>query len=325
MTRFQRLCLATAVATYVMVVIGGTVRVTNSGLSCPDWPKCNGSYLPSANGHVLVEYGHRLFATLVSVLVIACAVWAWRSLRRDRTVLIVATAAVLLLIVQIGLGGATVTQKLSAPIVTAHLGTAMLLFAATVLLALTSLQRTRPFVQAEAPGWRGGRLFRNAAFVGAAGMYVLLLSGAYTASSGAGTACSTWPLCNGQVIPHGSRYVEIHFVHRLVVVAVALALAILVVGAHRWLRSNPAIRRAVRDSLGLFVVQIFLGALNVWTTLATPVRVLHLATGAALWAALVAIGWMGRQAATVEPQSVALPERPRGAAVAASRSREVVG
>ncbi len=325
MTRFQRLCLATAVATYSMVVIGGTVRVTNSGLSCPDWPKCNGSYLPSANGHVLVEYGHRLFATLVSLLVVACAVWAWRSFRRDRGVLALANAAVLLLIVQIGLGGATVTQKLSAPIVTAHLGTAMLLFATTVLLALTSLHRTHSFVRAEAPGRHGGRLFRNAAFVGAAGMYVLLLSGAYTASSGAGTACSTWPLCNGQVFPHGSRYVEIHFFHRLVVVAVTLALAILVIGAYRWLRRNPTIRRAVRDTLGLFVVQILLGALNVWTTLATPVRVLHLATAAALWAALVAIGWMGRQAAVAESQPVAAPERRRGAAVAASRSQEVAG
>jgi heme A synthase len=322
-TRFQRLCLATAVATYVMVVIGGTVRVTNSGLSCPDWPKCNGSYFPSADGHVLVEYGHRLFATLVSVLVVACAVWAWRSYRRDRGVLVLANAAVLLLIAQIGLGGATVTQKLSAPIVSAHLGTAMLLFATTVLLALTSLQRTRPFVQAEAPGWRGGRLFRNAAYVGAAGMYVLLLSGAYTASSGAGTACSTWPLCNGQLIPHGSRYVEINFFHRLVVVAVTVALAILVIGAYRWLRSNPAIRRAVRDTLGLFIVQIFLGALNVWTMLATPVRVLHLATGAALWAALVAISWMGQKAAAAEPQPVAVSDRRRAAVP--SRSQEVAG
>ncbi|HEY8836435.1 MAG TPA: COX15/CtaA family protein, partial [Dehalococcoidia bacterium] len=47
MTTFQRLALATTVATYILVVIGGTVRVTGSGLACPDWPTCNGSVIPS--------------------------------------------------------------------------------------------------------------------------------------------------------------------------------------------------------------------------------------------------------------------------------------
>jgi heme A synthase len=323
-TRFQRLSLATAVATYVMVVIGGTVRITNSGLSCVDWPRCNGKLIPSANGHVLIEYSHRLFAMLVSVLVVACAVWAWRSFRRDRGILTLSTAAVVVLLVQIALGGATVTQKLSAPIVTMHLGTAMILLATTVLLALLSLQRTRAIVRREPEGTGSPRLFRNAAFAGAAGMYVLLLSGAYTASSGAGTACSTWPLCNGQVIPHGSRYVEIHFFHRLVVVAVTVALAILVIGAYRWLRGNPMVQRAVRDALGLFVVQIMLGALNVWTTLATPVRVLHLATGAALWAALVAIGWMGHTVSQPEREP-AVPVTERTLAATVRRSQEAAG
>jgi heme A synthase len=124
-------------------------------------------------------------------------------------------------------------------------------------------------------------------------MYVLLLSGGYTASSGAGTSCSGWPLCNGQVIPGGTRFVHIHFFHRFVVLLVTIAFAVLVWAAMRWLRGNRTAQRMVRDSFGLFIVQIFIGALNVWTKLDTPIRVLHLATGAALWTALVLIAWTG--------------------------------
>ncbi len=329
MTRFQRLALATAVATYVLVVIGGTVRVTNSGLSCPDWPTCHGRLVPTADGHVLIEYFHRLFASLVSVLIVATALVAWLRHRRDRAIVTLVTAAIGVLLAQILLGGATVTQKLSPEIVTAHLGTAMLLLATVTLTAATALARGRPFAMPGSVPITRARAFRTAAIVAAAGMYVLLLSGGYTASSGAGTSCSGWPLCNGQLIPDGTRYVHIHFFHRFVVLLVTIAFAVLVWGAMRWLRGNRTAQRMVRDSLGLFVVQIFIGALNVWTKLDTPIRVLHLATGAALWTALVLIAWTGfalTRQTRAEPVE-ARKSDPVGGAVPArgGRSQEAAG
>ena len=329
MTRFQRLALATAVATYVLVVIGGTVRVTNSGLSCPDWPTCHGRLVPTADGHVLIEYFHRLFASLVSVLIVATALVAWLRHRRDRAIVTLVTAAIGVLLAQILLGGATVTQKLSPEIVTAHLGTAMLLLATVTLTAATALARGRPFARPGNVPIARARAFRTAAIVAAAGMYVLLLSGGYTASSGAGTSCSGWPLCNGQLIPDGTRYVHIHFFHRFVVLLVTIAFAVLVWGAMRWLRGNRTAQRMVRDSFGLFVVQIFIGALNVWTKLDTPIRVLHLATGAALWTALVLIAWTGfalTRQTRAEPVE-ARKSDPVGGAVPArgGRSQEAAG
>lgn len=328
MTRFQRLALATAVATYLLVVIGGTVRVTDSGLSCPDWPTCHGRLVPSADGHVLIEYFHRLFASLVSMLVVATAVVAWRRRRRDRALVGLATAAIVVLVVQIGLGGATVTEKLSAPIVTSHLGTAMLLLATVTLTAATALLRGRPLTRRGQVGPAQLRAFRTAALVAAGGMYVLLLTGAYTASSGAGTSCSGWPLCNGQVIPDGTRFVHIHFLHRVVVALVTIAIAVLVYGARRWLRDNRPAQRLVRDAFGFYLAQIVVGALNVWTKLVTPVRVVHLAIAAALWAELVLIAWLGytlaRQPAASEASAMAESGRPLGRAGAAPRSREAV-
>jgi len=291
-TTFQRLALATTVATYILVVIGGTVRVTGSGLACPDWPTCNGSVIPAFNEHVLIEYSHRLFASIVSVLVAGSAALAWMKFRHERAVVGWASIAVGVLVVQVLLGAVTVRADLPASIVTAHLGTAMLLLASVTMLTLISFQRTRPLVHSGVGSSSGPRAFRTAAFVAAAGMYVLLLSGAYTASSGAGAACSTWPLCNGQVFAHGQRLVDIHFTHRVIVAVVTVAIAVMAVGAYRWLPNQRAIKRAVCAAAGLYILQIFVGALNVWTSLATSVRILHLATGAALWLAFVTIAWM---------------------------------
>lgn len=324
MTRFQRLALATTVATYILVVIGGTVRATGSGLACPDWPTCNGSVIPAFQEHVLIEYSHRLFASLVSVLVIASAAVAWRSYRRDRGIVTLASLAVGVLIAQVLLGAVTVRADLPASVVTAHLGTAMLLFAMVALLTLVSFQRTRPIVRPMRANRAHARAFCTAAFVAAAGMYVLLLSGAYTASSGAGGACSTWPLCNGRLFPHGSRPVDIHVAHRLIVVAVSIALVVLVVGAYRWLPGQDTVKREVRNTLALFVAQVFFGALNVWTSLATGVRILHLATGAALWVALVTITWMAYMLTQREP-AVAIEGAPRSVQSGVRSSREVAG
>lgn len=319
MTKSQRLFLATAVATYILVVIGGTVRVTNSGEACPDWPTCNGRLVPSFNEHVIIEYSHRLFASLVSVLVVAAAIVAWRALRRDRTVVSLATAAVGVLIAQVLLGAATVKAELPASVVTAHLGTAMLLFAVTVLLALASFPKLRARAVGGVDGAAGARTVRNCALAAAAGMYVLLLSGAYLASSDNGLACNTWPLCNGQVFGHGSRGVEQSMLHRMLVVLVTVLLLGLAWVAARRQGRNYLLRHAVRDAIGLFVVQIFIGALNVWTELATGVRVVHLAVGALLWAALVTIGWLAWLAASApreakvgaSAQPVRGAERPR--------------
>jgi cytochrome c oxidase assembly protein subunit 15 len=215
-------------------------------------------------------------------------------------VLTLASGAIAVLIAQVLLGAVTVKADLPASVVTAHLGTAMLLLAVTVLLALASFPRLRR-AAANAPGGASdARAVRAFALIAAAGMYVLLLSGAYLASSNNGLACTTWPLCNGSLLPAGSG-VQSAMTHRLLVVLVTVLIGLLIWIAARRQPRNYLLRRAVRDATGLFVLQIAIGALNVWTELASGIRILHLATGAALWAALVFIGWLGHLATLPRP------------------------
>ena len=70
----HRFAVATAVATYLLILIGGLVHGTGSSLACPDWPTCYGTLMPKMEGGVLVEHSHRLAAGTVMILTLVLAV-----------------------------------------------------------------------------------------------------------------------------------------------------------------------------------------------------------------------------------------------------------
>ncbi len=88
--------------TYFLVALGGTVRATDSGLSCPDWPLCYGQAYAAIDYHTFLEQFHRFIAAIVSVLVVILAISAFRWARNERQVLIPALIiAPVLLVIQI--------------------------------------------------------------------------------------------------------------------------------------------------------------------------------------------------------------------------------
>ena len=93
MTRFAKLAVAAAVATFVLIAVGGLVRATDSGLGCPDWPLCFGDWLPPAELHPWIEHSHRLVAAaFVGPLVAAVGLITVFSRRRhDRPLLAAAS------------------------------------------------------------------------------------------------------------------------------------------------------------------------------------------------------------------------------------------
>ena len=133
LTRFRRLVTATLVATFVLILIGGIVRVSDSGLGCgPEgsgthgWPLCEGGVLPAASAESVIEYSHRITAGIVAVLMLMTAWHAWRHLREHRWIVGGSIAAGVLVLAQAALGGLTVEEGLHEYLVAAHLGLAML-------------------------------------------------------------------------------------------------------------------------------------------------------------------------------------------------------
>ena len=138
----QILAYGSALSTYVLIVIGGYVVFSGSGVACgssgPDsWPLCNGQVIPTLSGPVLVEWTHRLFTLVVGLFVLGTTVVAWARYKEEKRVLQLSTAGFLVLIAQVLLGMVTVKTDLDPLVSTAHLAVASALFATVILNAIT--------------------------------------------------------------------------------------------------------------------------------------------------------------------------------------------
>jgi heme a synthase len=134
-TQFRCVAYITLAALTLIVMTGAAVRLTGSGLGCPDWPRCYGSALPPLSTHALIEFGNRALSGLVGLLTVAAAVLAFtrRPFRRD-----LAALGVLLplgVVAQAVLGGFTVREHLAPGFVMAHFALSMIILIAAVALA----------------------------------------------------------------------------------------------------------------------------------------------------------------------------------------------
>ena len=294
MNRFAKLAIAAALATYVLIVVGGLVRATDSGLGCPDWPLCFGGWVPPLELHAWIEHSHRLVAALaVGPLVAAVALFTiFTPRRRDRPMLIAAVLAGVLVVVQAWLGGQVVIQQLQAELVTAHLAMALTVLALTIAIADRAVNGTLPRPAAGSP-------IRLVAWTGAA-VFAQMLLGSWVTGSGAGLAFGDFPLMNGTLLP--TLVVDqqvVQLAHR----ALAVIVAVLVLWTWQQLRratANAGTRRLATVAVGLVVVQLALGAANVWSRLSALFVVPHLAVGAALWATTVLLYFATRRLPVAE-------------------------
>jgi heme A synthase len=298
LARFRRLIEITILATFVLIVIGGVVRVSDSGLGCGPagsgthgWPLCDGQVLPFLEGSTLIEFTHRIVAGVVAILIAIGAWIAWRRLRDRRWVLAGSLAAVLLVLAQAGLGGLTVEHNLEEALVAAHLGLAMLLLA--VLLGLRRLASA----SADPPPKGSSRGLRALAATAAALVLATIVAGGYIAGTeregaegaglvqGAHMACGDqFPSCAGELLPFGaSRLIDIHLTHRMFMALAVVAVLALAVGA--WRRGARV--RLFALAVALVAAQVLLGALNVWLGEHAGLVIAHLIVGTLVWASVV--------------------------------------
>ncbi|MGH2748270.1 MAG: COX15/CtaA family protein [Actinomycetota bacterium] len=287
MDSLRRLSIASLGATFLLVTIGGLVRATKSGLGCgTDWPHCNSHLIPAfESSEVLIEYSHRLVAGGLVLLLAVLAFHALRSHRDDRRILWSSLAAFGLVLFQAVLGMVVVKLELEAESVVLHLVTAMALLATLVyLVALAVRRRGEPLAPTDRALGRQARLAAGA-------VLLLLMVGSYLSGvPDAGNAFGDWPLMGGRLVPDlGVEQFAVHFLHRAL--AAGVAVVVLVVGIRFVKRKQelPLQAKLAHSAMGLYAVEVAVGALNVWTGLAPVAVTLHLAVGALIWGCFVAL------------------------------------
>jgi heme A synthase len=285
----RKLVLATGIATFALIILGGVVRVSDSGLGCGPagsgfngWPFCNGDVVPGVDLNSIIEYAHRALAIVVGFMILSLFVLAWR---RYRFLLPAASLLLVLVIAQGALGGATVEENLEEAYVAAHLGLAMLLLGLLIYMwrGVTGASQVD-----------GGPRLRALAIVATGAVLCTVVAGGYMAGTqnygradyqlgdGAHHACGKeFPTCNGEFLPFGeAELVDIHLTHRaFMYLASLLVIALVVVSLRR-----GVLTRAARALGGLLAIQILVGALNVWLDEYEALILLHLALGTLLWA-----------------------------------------
>jgi cytochrome c oxidase assembly protein subunit 15 len=314
----RRLAWAAAAFALLIIVFGAFVRLSNAGLSCPDWPTCYGKLtwpqaheVASANaafpdrpveaGKAWREQVHRILVGGLSLLTFALAAWAWWRRRELHGLAGAPLAAAVVIVIQALLGMWTVTLKLLPAVVMAHLLGGMLLFA---LLAYTALRLTLAPASSEEIA-RVSKL----ALLGIGVLVVQIALGGWTSANYAALACGNdFPKCLGFWWPPTDfhegfvlwRSIGVNYEGGLLDTAarsaiqmahrIGAAVTFVIVGiVSDVARRTPALRPIGQAIGALLLVQIALGIGNVVFGLPLPVAIAHNAVAALLLFALLAL------------------------------------
>ena len=286
---FRGIAAFTVLATFALVILGGVVRVTESGLGCPDWPGCDGGMFPPLETKAIIEYSHRITASfVVGPLILFLCIAAWVRYRRERWVVVPATLAFGLVIAQAGLGGATVLSELPGATVMAHLAVGESLVAVLALLAVVAY---RGPLSLKMPNWGIGktRPFPVLVVIAGVAVFLLILSGSYVTITGAFAACSEWPTCLSDKAFPGERLQVIQMFHRYVAAGVGLFVLYSLHLGFRGRTQPKEIRIFSMVALALFVAQVVVGAALVFGDFSPDMRALHLAMATSVWIAVSAL------------------------------------
>ncbi len=282
-TKYQqssKLALFTFILAFVVILLGAYTRLTDAGLSCPDWPNCYG-YLTAphtptqlqqaAQTYPLIpvnvkkawtEMTHRYFAGTEGILILTLSFsMFFKRKMKDIKSSIIAIALVGLLCVQVMLGMLTVTEKLKPIIVLSHLLTGISILSVLWWACLDLYFRGGDSLRARnTPARITPWLWLAFAIVS-----IQITLGGWVSTHYAGLACVDFPYCKGQILPTmqwnnlNGDLITIHMLHRIGAVMTATYITIFAISLFRY----PHFRFTGGLLIGLVALQITLGILNI--------------------------------------------------------------
>lgn len=299
----HRFAWFTVANTFCLIVVGGLVTSTGSGLAVPDWPLSYGMVMPPMVGGIFYEHGHRMIASFVGLLTVVLTIWTWRVEPRSR-VRLLALCTLLAVIVQGILGGLTVIYLLPTSISVAHACLAQTFLCLTVVLSLSLGPLGQRLTDAQV---RSRDRVRTPALVLFGVVYLQLILGAFVRHTEAGLAIPDFPLSFGHLVPPLSdltvnsdapypielaelkRRVVTHYAHRVWAVGVTGVAFWFAWRAVRWASDLSSVLQLSTTLVTLVIVQILLGASVVWSQKGVAITTAHVAVGAGILAVCAAL------------------------------------
>ncbi|MEZ2389957.1 heme A synthase [bacterium RCC_150] len=145
----RKLAMLSLIGQIVLVVTGGAVRLTSSGLGCPTWPRCtNGSLIntPEMGIHGFIEFGNRLLTFVLAAVAVLTLIYLWNLRKERRDLFLLALGLLASIPAQAIIGGITVLSNLNPWVVGLHFLVSMALVVFATLLVNRAYGRTGRFI-----------------------------------------------------------------------------------------------------------------------------------------------------------------------------------
>jgi len=270
-TTVKRLAIVATVGMFLVLIMGSTVTDTGSGEGCGrSWPLCHGKFVPEYAVETAIEYSHRAVTGVEGIVILAVGIGTLALHRGRREVKVLVGLMVVSLLLQAGMGASAVMYPQDSTILALHFGISLICVASTFLVLRLLFQGREggpraPFQTPPRYRWLawGTLIFA----------IVVAYIGAYMRHSGNELACSTWPGCNGAVIPDLTGPEGVAFAHRLAAMVCGFMVAGLTLWSARFGPAGRSLYLVNLAALGLVIVQSLSGAavviaeLSLWSTL----------------------------------------------------------
>jgi cytochrome c oxidase assembly protein subunit 15 len=290
--RYAQVTLVALGALALIVLTGAGVRLTGSGLGCPDWPKCYGGTAPPLDTHAVIEYGNRVLTGFVGIAVIAASVLAWFRRPFRRHLAFFGALLPLGVIGQAILGALVVKYHLAPGLVMSHFILSMLLLDASFALAWCS--RYEPWQRRRSSDRLGVWAVRALIPLG----QLTIAAGTVATASGPHAGAHAGQLVHRFAFEGGGTLEWV--VQRHAAIATVFGLAAIAV----WLllRRPGGDSRAVRPLtavIALLALQGAVGGLQWWLKLPGELVWVHVALATITWLAML---WTVATAGRLEPK-----------------------
>jgi cytochrome c oxidase assembly protein subunit 15 len=297
---------ASAIGMFIVLLMGARVTATGSGEGCGnDWPLCHGSWLPADTYESLTEYSHRFVTGIEGILVLVTTILAWPMRRRHASFILLVPLMSGTLILQSLMGAAAVQWPTSAEVMATHFGISLVCLASAALVARVLTQR-----ESRMPTGIVSNAFRLYAIATILMSVVVAYAGAYVRHTESELACTTWPMCTGELIPTFEGPQGIHTMHRLSALFISLMIVGLVAWAWRLRATRPDLFNLSLGALAIVIAQSLVGRTVVNSGLALMATLSHAGLMAILFVLLcetLRSVWPARASRRVESRSATVP------------------